>query len=152
MTLWGNLMAGGAGVEYYFGYTLPENDLVAEDWRSRDKSWDFGRIALDFFRANKVPFWTMTNADVLVGNAVGDNSKWCFAKDGEIYLVYLPSGGTTSLDLTKTSGQFNVGWFDPRNGGALKRGSLTSVKAGAAVALGEPPDSPTEDWLVVVRR
>ena len=39
-TLWGNLMAGGAGVEYYFGYGLPDNDLVAENFRSRDKSWD----------------------------------------------------------------------------------------------------------------
>ncbi len=28
LTLWGTLMAGGAGVEYYFGYQLPENDLV----------------------------------------------------------------------------------------------------------------------------
>ena len=34
-------MAGGAGVEYYFGYSLPENDLLCEDFRSRDRSWDF---------------------------------------------------------------------------------------------------------------
>ena len=26
-TLWGNLMAGGGGVEYYFGYQLPQNDV-----------------------------------------------------------------------------------------------------------------------------
>jgi hypothetical protein len=50
-------MAGGAGVEYYFGYKLPQNDLACEDWRSRDKSWDFRRIALEFFPANKIPFW-----------------------------------------------------------------------------------------------
>lgn len=36
--LWGVTMGGGAGIEYYFGYKLPENDLVAEDWRSRDQS------------------------------------------------------------------------------------------------------------------
>ena len=41
LTLWGNLMAGGAGVEYYFGYQLLENDLVCQDLRSRDKSWDY---------------------------------------------------------------------------------------------------------------
>ncbi len=152
MTLWGNLMAGGGGVEYYFGYTLPENDLVAEDLRSRDKSWDFGRIALDFFRTHKIPFWAMTNANALVGNTTGDNSRWCFAKEGEIYLVYLPTGGTTSLDLSQASGQFTVGWFDPRNGGALKRGTVASVKAGGAAALGLAPDSPAEDWLVVLRR
>ena len=48
-TLWGTLMGGGAGVEYYFGYQFVENDLVCEDWRSRDRSWDYCRIALEFF-------------------------------------------------------------------------------------------------------
>jgi hypothetical protein len=94
LTLWGNLMAGGAGVEYYFGYQLPENDLVCEDWRSRDQSWDYCRIALEFFTANKVPFWEMKNANALIGNARNDNSRFCLAKAGEVYLVYLPNGGT----------------------------------------------------------
>ena len=35
LTLWGNLMAGGAGVEYYFGYEFPHTDLNSEDWRQR---------------------------------------------------------------------------------------------------------------------
>jgi hypothetical protein len=42
-TLWGTIMAGGAGVEYYFGYKLPQNGLVCQDFRSRDLSWDFLR-------------------------------------------------------------------------------------------------------------
>jgi hypothetical protein len=150
--LWGNLMAGGAGTEYYFGYTLPDNDLVAENFRSRDKSWDYGRLAIDFFHAQKIPFWEMANADALVGNDKHDNSRFCFAKANEVYLVYLPSGGTTSLDLSKASGAFSVSWFDPRNGGPLKRGSVSAVKGGAAAPLGEPPDTPAEDWLVVVRK
>ena len=152
LTLWGNLMAGGGGVEYYFGYLLPDNDMVAENLRSRDKSWDFGRIALDFFRANRIPFWTMSNADALVGNRAGDNSKWCLAQAGVIYLVYLPGGGTTSLDLSQASGRFTVSWFDPRHGGALKQGRVASVSGGGTVALGEAPDSPTEDWAIVIRR
>jgi hypothetical protein len=152
MTLWGNLMAGGAGVEYYFGYLLPDNDLVAEDFRSRDRSWEFGRIALEFFRSNRIPFWAMTNADGLVGNVSGDNSTWCLAKAGETYVVYLPAGGTTRLDLGQATGRFTVAWFDPRHGGPLRRGSVTSVAAGGTVALGDPPDSPTEDWAIVVRR
>jgi hypothetical protein len=151
-TLWGNLMAGGAGVEYYFGYSLPDNDLVAENFRSRDGSWDYGRIAIDFFHSQKVPFWEMTNADELVGNATHGNSRYCFAKANEIYLVYLPSGGTTDLDLSGAKGQFAVSWFDPRNGGPLRQASIAIVKAGTSVALGLPPDYPDEDWLVVVRR
>lgn len=152
MTLWGNLMAGGGGVEYYFGYLLPDNDLVAENFRSREKSWEYGHIAVSFFHDERIPFWTMTNADALVGNAANDNSRWCLARAGDIYLVYLPNGGTARLDLGQASGRFTVRWFDPRRGGALKSGSVASVNGGGTVGLGEPPDTPSEDWLVVVRR
>jgi hypothetical protein len=150
--LWGNLMAGGAGVEYYFGYGLPDNDLVAENFRSRDKTWDYGRTAIDFFHAQKIPFWEMTNADELVGNDRHDNSRFCFAKANALYLVYLPAGGTTELDLTRATGEYTVSWFDPRHGGGLKPGNVGAIKGGARVSLGQPPDSPAEDWLVVVRR
>ena len=150
-TLWGNLMAGGAGAEYYFGYGLPDNDLVAENFRSRDKSWDYGRIAIDFFHAQKIPFWEMANADALVGNEKHDNSRYCFAKANDVYLVYLPSGGTATLDLSKATGQFTVEWFDPRNGGGMKKGSVSAIRGGASAALGMPPDAANEDWLVVVR-
>jgi Domain of unknown function (DUF5060)/Putative collagen-binding domain of a collagenase len=151
-TLWGNLMAGGAGVEYYFGYAPPHSDLDLEDFRSRDKTWDYARIALEFFRAHKIPFWDMQPADALVGNTAHDNSRYCLARAGDLYLVYLPRGGSADLDLTGVTGTFAVSWFDPRSGGALKRGAVTAVKAGAAAALGAPPDAPGEDWLVVVRR
>jgi Domain of unknown function (DUF5060)/Putative collagen-binding domain of a collagenase len=151
-TLWGNLMAGGAGVEYYFGYALPDNDLVAENFRSRDRSWDYGRIAIDFFRAQRIPFWEMKNADELIGNDSHDNSRYCFAKAGEVYLIYLPTGNTATLDLGKATGQFSVSWFDPRNGGALERGSVAAVKAGATTSIGTPPNNTGEDWLAVVRR
>lgn len=150
-TLWGTLMAGGAGVEYYFGYKLPQNDLICEDWRSRDQSWDDCRIALEFFRENAVPFWEMTGADRLVGNPENGNAKYCFAKPGQIYVVYLPEGGTTELDLSDAAGRFRVHWFNPREGGALKRGSVRRIRAGAGVDLGNPPEDPDQDWVILVR-
>lgn len=151
-TLWGNLMAGGAGVEYYFGYLLPQNDLVCEDFRSRDKSWDYCRIALDFFRENRIPFWEMRNANALIGNGKNDNSKYCLAKPGELYLVYLPKGGSTELDLAGASGEFAVQWFNPRQGGALAAGTLKSVAGGAKASVGQPPTDAGADWLVMVRK
>lgn len=152
LTLWGTFMAGGAGVEYYFGYALPENDLVCEDFRSRDKSWDYCRIALGFFRDEKIPFAEMTSANALIGNSKDDNSKFCFAKAGELYLVYLPNGGTTDLDLSSAKGTFTVKWFNPRTGGALINGSVNIVRGGGSVALGDPPADATEDWLAIIRR
>lgn len=150
--LWGNLLAGGAGVEYYFGYALPENDLACQDFRSRDKSWDYCRIALEFFADQRIPFWEMKGDDALIGNDRNDNSKYCFAKAGEVYLVFLPNGGTTDLDLSGNSGNFLVNWFNPRSGGNMKAGSVKQLRGGAKVSLGNPPGDPAEDWLVVVRR
>jgi len=150
--LWGNLTAGGAGVEYYFGYSLPHNDLACENFRSRDQSWDYCRIALDFFREYEIPFWEMSNHDALVGNPTSDNSKYCFAQPDQIYLVYLPQGGTAELDLTTAQVSFDIRWFNPRSGGALQKGSRLSAKGGEMASLGQPPADPDEDWVVVVRR
>ena len=151
-TLWGALMAGGAGVEYYFGYSLPQNDLLGEDWRSRQRSWDYARVALDFFRDERIPFWEMEPADALVGNPADDNSRYGLAKRGEIYLVYLPKGGPAELDLSGAGGRFTVAWLDPREGGPLRPGSVREVEGGAKASLGAPPGDTTDDWLAVVRR
>jgi hypothetical protein len=151
-TLWGTLLAGGAGVEYYFGYSLPQNDLLCENWRSRERSWDFARVALEFLRDERVPFWEMEPADRLAGNAAEDNSRYCFAKAGEFYLVYLPKGGPARLDLAGASGRFTVAWLDPRKGGPLQQGTVHEVAGGSEVDLGAPPADASDDWLAVVRR
>jgi hypothetical protein len=151
-TLWGNLMAGGAGVEYYFGYQLPANDLVCEDYRSRDRSWDYCRIALEFFHANEVPFWQMQNADALIGNAKNDNSKYCFAQPGRVYVVYLPSGGTTDIDLGSAAGVYSVAWYNPRTGGELQAGSVANLTAPGVKSIGLPPADPQEDWVALIRK
>jgi hypothetical protein len=145
-------MAGGAGVEYYFGYTLPQNDLGCEDWRSRDQSWDYCRIALTFFRDNNIPFWEMHNADSLVGNVQNENSKYCLAKACEVYIVYLPNGGSTELDIRNTTSDFQVQWFNPRKGGTLKYGNISKVKGPGKVLLGQPPTDEDEDWVVLIRK
>jgi len=151
-TLWGNLMAGGAGVEYYFGYSLPENDLLLEDFRSREKTWDYGRIAITFFKDHGIPFWEMRNENARVGNEKNADVRYCLAKPGELYLVYLLEGGAAELDLSGQEGSFKVAWFDPRGGGPLREGSVREVRGGGTVSLGPPPADAGEDWLVVVRK
>jgi hypothetical protein len=149
--LWGTLTAGGAGVEYYFGYELPQNDLVCEDFRSRDRSWDYCRFAIEFFRDNKIPLERMTCADELVGNARHTNSRYCFALAGEVYVVYLPEGGGVELDLDAAKTPLSVKWFNPRTGGALQDGSVKHVAGPGRASLGDPPSDPDQDWVVLVR-
>ncbi len=151
-TLWGTLMGGGAGVEYYFGYAYAENDLVCEDWRSRDQSWDYCRIALNFFHDNEIPFWEMTPQDALVGNEKQKNTKFCLAKPGHSYVVYLCDGGTAELDLSNVKGDFSVQWFNPRSGGSLQNGSVKKVSGGSNVNLGQAPSDQDQDWTVVVQK
>jgi len=145
-------MAGGAGVEYYFGYQLPQNDLICQNWRSRDRSWDYCRIAIEFFHQERIPFAEMKNADALIGNTSNDNSKYCFAKTDQTYLIYLPNGGGTNLDLSDAKGRFRVRWFNPRNGGDPQQSSVLRVLGGGKVSIGEPPSDPTEDWLAIVSK
>lgn len=143
--LWGTMMAGAMGNEWYFGAGL-EGDLLNEDFRERDDYWDICRIALNFFR-DGIPFWEMTPDDDLVA---GDND-YVFFKDGELYLVYYKDASAANdLDLTGVGGIYSVSWFDPRNGGALQSGSVTSVTGGGLVDLGNPPSASTADWLAVV--
>lgn len=151
-TLWGNLMAGGAGVEYYFGYKLPENDLIAQDWRSRHQSWIYCAHAISFFQDNDVPFWRMNNADALVGNPKRENGRFCLAAKGEAYVVYLPEGGKVELDLSGASGTYDLRWYDPRNGGRLQRGDTRRVSGGSKVSLGNPPGDASSDWVALLRK
>jgi hypothetical protein len=144
-------MGGGGGVEYYFGYKLPQNDLVCEDWRSRDQSWNYCRIALDFFRQQNIPFWNMNTADEFIGNPEFNNRKYCLAAPGENYLIYLPDGGSTALDLSGVDGDFSVRWFNPREGGPLLVGSVRELKGGESVTIGMPPNDPDQDWVAVIR-
>lgn len=148
-TLWANFMAGGAGVEYYFGYKLPQNDLACEDWRSRDKSWNYGRIALDFFRTNKIPFSEMENANALIGNLKNDNSAYCLAKEDALILVYLPKGGSAELTLNNPE-MYGVQRFNPREGGPLVPHPAHSDKN--KLTLAAPENEPTDDWLFVLRK
>jgi hypothetical protein len=145
--LWGNLMAGGAGVEWYFGYAHAHSDLSCEDYRVREKMWVQSSIALQFFAGNEIPFWNMTNADNLISN----KDDYCLTEPGKLYLVFLKHAQPTTLDLSRAGGVFEVLWFNPRDGGALQTGSTQSVNGGTKVALGSPPRDSDQDWLAVIR-
>ena len=139
--LWGNIMAGGAGVEWYFGYKHPHSDLTCQDYRTREKMWRQSKIALDFFKEYEIPFWDMKCEDEMTDS----DSDYVLCKPGEIYLVYLKHGGDIEVDVT--SGKFNYGWFNPRTGDGLD-GLLKKGSANGKIKLTAPDDN---DWLLVIQ-
>lgn len=139
--LWGNLLGGGWGVEYYFGYKLPQNDLVCEDWRSRDQSWDYAKIALDFFRDQKIPFDQMTPNPEAVGNPEKGNQTYCLSGK-RIHVLAFPDGGSCKLILPEGKTARTIQWFNPRNG------KIQDVFALADHTITAPDK---KDWVAIVR-
>ncbi|MCL6275683.1 PKD domain-containing protein, partial [Muricauda sp. 2012CJ35-5] len=146
-SLWGTLLAGGYGVEYYYGYSTGETDLSAQDFRSRESKWQDAKIALDFFH-QELPFWEMENAD----NLTSSELAYCLGKEDEIYVVFKPQGLTTTIDLSSLNGTFSIAWFDPENGGALQNGSLSYIVGGLEREIGEAPNNPDKDWVVLIKK
>lgn len=144
--LWGNLLGGGSGCEWYFGYSYPHMDLNCEDWRSRDRMWDQTRHALEFFH-RYLPFWWM---EPLTDATTGDAPARVFAAKDEIYVVQLVEGGTTQLHVGE--GKYGVQWYDPRQGGELLTGDVTEIAGPGPQGIGHPPHEQDKDWIALVRR
>lgn len=147
--LWGNLMAGGSGVEWIFAYdTWPRVpgkhlDIACENWRPWDKLWDHTAVAMDFFQRH-LPFPQMDTADKLVNTT----NAWCFAKPDDVYAVFVMEGADVKLQLP--AGNFTRDWFDIRNGGDLI--PAQPISGPGDIALGKPPRDAEKDWVVLVRR
>lgn len=142
--LWGNLMAGGGGAEWYFGYGYDHDDLDCEDWRTRENLWEQTAHALDFFR-NHVPITELEAFDALTTDS---NDYAMRHPNGELFVVYRPNGGTTQAVLP--AGGYDVDWFDPKNGGALQSGGTINSNGSSPVSIGPAPSS--GDWAARLTR
>ncbi len=143
-TLWGNLLAGGGGVEWYFGARSHDNDLNLEDWRSRDRAYRWSAQARTFFE-REIPFWDMEAHNELTAQ----EGEFCLAHPGEVYVVYLPFGEPATLDLSGTEGEYMIQWFDPREGGELQDFGERVDAADGKVELVPPGEG---DWVSLLRR
>ena len=150
--LWGSLMAGAGGVEWYFGALQPHNDLNSEDWRQRAHMWAQTKVAIDFFE-QQLPYWEMQPEDALT-EAKDD---YCFAQVGSVYAIYLPPSGEERMPakLKLPSGSFSVSWYNPRLGGALQDGTVTELTPTSESdyhSIGLPPAETGLDWVALVKR
>lgn len=150
MAIWGNYMAGGTGVLFYgferSGDTYLSNNRNLEDYRRRDHFFDLIRYAHDFV-VDYLPIPDTHHADELTPLP----NDYVLAKPGEVYAVYLPDGGTTTLNLAGVSGNFEVKWYNPRAGGALRDGTVRFIQGGGSRSLGEAPVDVSKDWAVLIR-
>lgn len=144
--------AGGAGVEYYFGYGHANSDLTCEDFTSRQNMWTQSRYALEFFKNNNIPFWQMSNNN----SRVSTNDWLLSSSDGTIHVLYRRNRNlvTNGIKMDGLTGAYSLKWYNPRSGGSLQNGSLTSIVANGSnfVSFGTPPGSNDgKDWVLLLK-
>lgn len=127
--LWPMIMAGGAGVDWYFGWqnNAPTSDLSNEDMRSRDQLWKQSKIARDLIKP--LPLNDMQPRPDLGANIL--------AQKGELYALYIDGTNAPKIDLRESGGTFLVQYYNPKSGKLLQS---HRINGGAIIALQSPRD------------
>ena len=150
-----DVLFSGGNVEWYLGSKpLPlGGDHSLEDFRTRDDIWRYSRYAREVLES-ELEFWNMFPSDDLVsGEAPDYGGAEVLASASGDCAIFLPKAGPTGeLDLTwqSSASRFLLRWYNPRTGEPM--GLPTVASGGAHVPLGDPPDDPTKDWVVIVKR
>ncbi len=147
--LWGTLLSGAAGVEWYFGARSLHNDLTSENWRERDQLWEITNHARLFFEQH-LPYWEMEPMHEIIKSQDG----YCLAKPDIIYALYVPDCLEAVIDFGDATGTYKVQWYDPLEGGSLQTGTFEETQAGKSklVSLGNPPSKSGKDWVILLTR
>jgi len=106
-----------------------------------------GKICINFFGDNSFPVEDMVGNNQLISSE-GD---FCFAKEGEVYIVLLKKGGESSITIN-SGGDYKVKWFNPRTGGAMLKGKVKSISGKGQHSLGWPPSDKDKDWVAVIQK
>jgi hypothetical protein len=89
----------------------------------------------------EAPFYKMDPADSLILSG----QAYCLAEPGYNYVVYLPFGGTVTLDLRGASGSFEAQWFNPQYGVWSSAGTVAG--GGTPSFVGPFADDDMVLWL-----
>lgn len=132
----------GGQVEWFFGF----DDHTMEDFASREPMYRYTWLARKFMQ-QYLRFWEMEPRDDLVqGVSSPYGGAQVYAKPGEVYAIYLPSGSTTGkINLTGVPA-LNASWHDPRNDVAPI--PAPALAGGDWRDLPPPPNSKSEDWIL----
>jgi len=129
--VWSIFLGGGI----YEIHTRPLVDY--RDWQAY-----FGDLVRARTFLEALPFWEMLPSNQLLLSGTG----YILSKTGEVYVCYLPGGGSLELDLGSNTNVFDASWFNPRTGESTDIGAVT----GGVVSPFDAPD--TLDWTLLLLR
>lgn len=146
LDIWPTLIGGGAGCTPLFGAS--GEDVTTETFATRNNGWLQLNLARQIMK-----FYLPDLAAGIPNNALvsGVSGALCLSNPGEWYVVYLPAGGTPSLNLTGETGTWRRRWFNPR--AVADASAELGISGGGTVSLGASPTSGAgNDWVAIVSK
>jgi uncharacterized protein YjdB len=107
------------------GYTDPA-------YNPSDPKWEAIRTNMGYVRSFAL---RMDLARAVPRGDLAPSTGYCLAVVGSEYLVFLPNGGSVSINLAGVSGSRAVEWFNPANGQTISGGTVTG---GGTVTVSAP--------------
>lgn len=158
---WSAILSGAAGHSYAGGHVwkahVPESRVGNDTWPMEQSfevnTLDYpGAMSLGFMAKflRNIEWWKLAPHPELV---LENPSRFCAARPGSEYVIYLRCGGAVKLDLTDSgeADTFRCTWIDLTESKPKK---TETVKGGGAPRLHPPEDYPArleyKDWLVHV--
>lgn len=87
--------------------------------------------------------WDVRPANELLSER-GKNAAYCAADPGNAYVLYFPSGGSVSIDLSEAEGPLSLTWISIDRG---EWGDASEVAGGGTVSLAAPAGG---NWIAVI--
>lgn len=156
-----NVFAGGFGQSYGCHAVWQMYKVGREPINQPLRPW---KMALDLPMANQAkhlkhlmlsrPFLTrIPDQSMIVEQAETYSKDYAIAtrdSEGTYAMVYIPTGKTVYLNLSKLNGKsFNTWWFDPRTGASFEGKKLR--KSARIPVIATPPSSGLgNDWVLVI--
>ena len=129
---WSTYLSGGV----WEAHVLGPYDRPMSAW---DTVWTELGGARKFMES--IPFWVM-HPD---SSVIREGKAFCLNHEDCVYALYLPEGGTVTLDLPKGR-KYTVSWWNPENGNEGNFQNETTIKGGSRKIV--PPGK--GDWAVRV--
>lgn len=134
---WATFLAGGAGVEYYYGSQTSCTDLTCQDHRTRDQKYAQLGFTIKFFQEHFQQYLPNVIEDRSITSVSND---YVLANPGVAYAVYSPNG--TVGNITLPPGDWEVQWYNPRTG--VMTNFINDVTGTLA-----PPNN-AQDWVGLI--
>jgi hypothetical protein len=110
--MWETALAGAGWVNQNdTSFAWDVRTSIARRTALRDQAYDATGHCARFFNQCGVKFWEMAPAAEL------SSTRLCLARAGHEYIIYAPTGGRFSVDLSAATGTtLKVRWYNPRSG------------------------------------